>query len=112
MIPSWPMRVLLDENVPVDLAGLLAKHDVQTVSGLGWEGITNGELLAQMRGRFDALLTMDKKLPQQQKLTAQPFGVVLVATPSNRMIHLRPLVPDIHTALDGIRAGELRRVGA
>ena len=25
-IPSWPMRVLLDENVPVDLAGLLVGH--------------------------------------------------------------------------------------
>ena len=27
------MRVLLDENVPVDLAGLLGHHDVETVSG-------------------------------------------------------------------------------
>jgi hypothetical protein len=96
------MRVLLDENVPVDLAGLLANHDVQTVSGLGWEGIRNGELLAQMRGRFDALVTMDNKLPHQQNLTAQPFGVVRVAAPSNRMIHLRPLVPAILPALEGI----------
>jgi len=28
------MRVLLDENLPVDLAGLLGGHDVQTV--IGW----------------------------------------------------------------------------
>lgn len=65
-----------------------------------------------MRGRFDALVTMDKKLPHQQQLTAQPFGVVLVGAPSNRMIHLRPLVPAILAALEGVRPGELRRVGA
>jgi hypothetical protein len=50
------MRVLLDENVPVDLASLLDRHNVETVSGLGWDGVKNGELLLRMRGRFDALL--------------------------------------------------------
>ena len=55
------MRVLLDENVPVDLAGLIGDHDVETVSGLGWSGIKNGELLHWMHGRFDALVTMDRK---------------------------------------------------
>ena len=89
------MRVLLDENVPVDLASLLGGHDVETVSGLDWDGVKNGELLLRMRGRFDALVTMDRKLPHQQNLAVQPFGVVLVAAPSNRMIHLRPLVPAI-----------------
>src|SRR3990170_2820268 len=59
-----------------------------------------------------ALVTMDTKLPRQQNLATQPFGVVLVEAPSNRMLHLRPLVPDIRAALDGIRPGGLRRVGA
>ena len=106
------MRVLLDENVPVDLASLVGGHDVETVSGLGWDGVKNGELLLRMRGGFDALVTMDRKLPHQQNLAVQAFGVVLVEAPSNRMIHLRPLVPAILAALDGIRPGELRRVGA
>jgi len=106
------MRVLLDENLPVDLAGLLGGHDVQTVSGLGWDGIKNGELLLRMHARFDALVTMDRKLPHQENLAIQPFGIVLVEAPSNRMVHLRPLVADILAALDGIPPGELRRVGA
>jgi len=106
------MRVLLDENVPVDLVSLLVDHDVKTVSGLGWDGVKNGELLLRMRGGFDALVTMDTKLPRQQNLATQPFGVVLVEARSNRMLHLRPLVPDIRAALDGIRPGGLRRVGA
>jgi predicted nuclease of predicted toxin-antitoxin system len=105
------MRVLLDENVPVDLAGLLGDHAVETVSGLGWSGVKNGELLHRMHARFDALVTMDSNLPQQQNLAAQPFGVVLVKASSNRMPDLQPLVPEILTVLDGIAAGELRRVG-
>jgi len=65
-----------------------------------------------MHGRFDALVTMDRKLPGQQKLSAYSFGVVLVEAPSNRMVHLRPLVPGIVAALDGISPGKLERVGA
>jgi hypothetical protein len=106
------MRVLLDENVPLDLAGLLSGHDAQTVSGLGWDGVTNGELLRRMHGTFDALVTMDRNLPHQQNLAVQPFGVVLIQAPSNRMVHLRPLVSEILGALSGIGPGELRRVGA
>ncbi len=52
---TWPVRVLLDENLPVELAGELSAHDVDTVIGLGWSGITNGELLRRAVDRYDAL---------------------------------------------------------
>lgn len=105
------MRVLLDENLPVELADLLGAHEVQTVSGLRWSGVKNGELLHRMHRRFGVLVTMDGNLPYQQNLGIQAFGVVLVEAPSNRMVHLRPLVPEILEVLDGIAPGELRRVG-
>lgn len=79
---------------------------------MGWEGIRNGELIARTAGRFDALLTMDRNLEFQQPLAGQPFGVVLIRSASNRMVHLRPLVPAILAALNGLGPGELRRVGA
>jgi hypothetical protein len=44
------VRVLLDENVPVGLAPDLVGHEVQTVSGLGWAGVTNSELLRRASG--------------------------------------------------------------
>jgi len=56
------MRVLLDENLPLDLARDLLGHHVQTVVGLGWEGVKNGELLCRAAGHFDALVTMDRNL--------------------------------------------------
>ncbi|MBS0181162.1 MAG: hypothetical protein JSS39_02060 [Nitrospira sp.] len=77
------------------MAGLLSGHDAQTVSGLGWDGVKNGELLCRMQGTFDALVTMDRNLPHQQNLAVQPFGIVLIKAPSNRMVHLRPLVFEI-----------------
>ena len=42
------MRVLLDEQLPVDLAAELSGHTVDTVAGRGWAGIKNGELLRRM----------------------------------------------------------------
>lgn len=97
--------------MPVDLGPALAGHEVATVSSLGWEGVENSELLRRAAGRFDALLTMDQGLPSQHDVPALPLGVVLVRARSNRMVHLRPLVPAIQ-ALEGLRPGELRRVGA
>lgn len=98
--------------MPVDLAPELTGHEVETISGLGWNGITNSELLRRASGRFDALVTMDQNLPFQQNLVAATLGVVLVRAPSNRLMHVLPLVPDILAALSGIQPGELRRVGA
>ena len=106
------MRVLLDENLPVDLAALLHGHEVVTVSGLGWQGIQNGDLLRRAATRCDAFVTMDRHIEFQQVLSSQPFGAVLVRTRSNRMVHLQPLVPAIIAALAGLKPGEIKRVGA
>lgn len=96
----------------MDLAAELTGHKVETISGLGWAGITNSELLHRARGQFDALVTMDQNLPFQQNLAAATLGVIRVRAPSNQPVHVRPLVPYILAALADIRPGELRRVGA
>ena len=106
------MRVLLDENIPVDLAALLPGHDVQTVSGLRWQGLKNGELLERAGGRFDAFITMDRNIKQQQPLAGRSLGVVLLRAPSNRIAHLRPLVPALLAALNSLAPGHIARVGA
>ena len=106
------MRILLDENLPVDLAAELAGHEVSTVSTLGWQGIKNSELLRRAQERFEALLTMDRKLEFQQNLAEFDVAILLLQAHSNRLVHLRPLVPLILAALKSLRSGELRRVGA
>lgn len=106
------MRVLLDENLPLDLAALLVGHQVDTVAGRGWAGIQNGELLALAGGEFEAFLTMDRRLPEQQAIPRLPLGVLLIQAPSNRMRDLRPLVPAILSTLSRLGRGTLLSVGA
>ena len=106
------MRVLLDESLPSDLAADLPGHDVRTVSGHGWSGLLNGELLRRARGEFDVFVTMDQNLPHQQNLGAIGMPVVLVFAKSNRMADLRPLIPAILEAVTGAEPGAVRRVGA
>jgi hypothetical protein len=106
------MRVLLDEQLPLDLSLELGGHAVDTVASRGWAGITNGELLDRMRGQYDVLMTMDRGIEFQQQIAALPFGILVVRARSNRMQDLRPLVPSIVAAINAIKPGGVRRVGA
>ena len=106
------MRLLLDEHLPIALSTEFHGHAVDTVSGRGWTGIKNGELLRRMTGQYDVLVTMDRSIEFQQRISLLPFGIVLVRVPSNRMQDLRPLVPSILFALDAARPGRIQRVGS
>ena len=105
------MRVLLDEQLPLDLVAALQGHSVETVVSRGWTGITNGELLRRMHGEYDALITMDRGIEFEQNLSTLPFGVLLLRAPSNRMVHLQPLVPPILDTLPAVKPGQLHRIG-
>ena len=94
------------------LAAEFPGHAVHTVSGRGWTGIKNGELLRRMSGQYDVLVTMDRSIEFQQRISTLPFGIVLVRARSNRMEDLRPLVPSILSALDAVKPGRVRRVGS
>ena len=58
------MRILLDECVPKRLAQAFGSdHSVATVTGLGWAGTKNGELLRLAADNgFDAFITVDAGL--------------------------------------------------
>lgn len=109
-IPSWPLRVLLDENLPHDLAALLVGHEAETVAGCGWSGTKNGELLRLASDRHQAFLTMDRRLPDQHPPGDLPFAVILVIARSSRMLDLEPLVPKILAALETADPGTLTTV--
>ena len=106
------MRVLLDENLPHDLMGRLVGHQVETVVARRWGGVANGQLLKRASGEYDAFLTMDRRLPDQQRIAELPFGVVLLLAPSNRVIHLQPLVPELLRVLPSVEPGALYTVTA
>jgi predicted nuclease of predicted toxin-antitoxin system len=106
--------ILLDEQLPRQLAPHLKEHDARTVKQQGWAGLKNGELLrAAVRAGFEVFLTSDQNLEYQQNLQkAELFVAVLVAR-SNKLDDLLPLLPDLLAALrnTSISAGDLIRIG-
>jgi predicted nuclease of predicted toxin-antitoxin system len=97
------MRVVLDENLPVELKAVLTGHEVHTIADLGWKGISNGHLLARTgEESFGVLVTMDRGFAFQQNLQTLPVAVLLIRAASNDTDMIMPLVPDILKALSSL----------
>jgi len=107
------VRVLLDEQLPRQLAPHLVGHEVRTVQQQSWAGLKNGALLTEAeQAGFEVFLTGDRNLEYQQNLRNRRLGVVVLAAPSNALEDLLPLVPEVLGAIATVQAGELRRVPA
>ena len=104
------MRVLLDEDIPHAFRRYLPGHDVRTVQYMGWDSKKNGELLALARDEFDILITLDQKIPHQQKLTGSDVGVVILIAGTDSADVLRTLVPQIIETLSNLKPGEVARI--
>jgi hypothetical protein len=106
------VRVLLDEQLPRQLAAYLVGHDVRTVQQESWAGLANGELLSKAEDAgFSVFLTGDQNLEFQQNLAKRRLGVVVLRAASNALEDLLALVPAALTAIDGVRSGQVVRVG-
>jgi predicted nuclease of predicted toxin-antitoxin system len=103
------MRLLLDECVPARLRHELTGCAVQTVPQAGWSGIKNGRLLKLIAdaNRFDIFLTVDKNLPQEQKVSGLPFTVVVLRARSNSIADVRQFAPEILRRLPGFQPGKV-----
>jgi hypothetical protein len=86
------VRVLLDENLPHDLAKELTGHVVSS-------------------GECDVFVTIDGSIEHQENFTNLAFGVVVINALANRMAHLLLVVPELLRAIDAVRPGEIRHVG-
>jgi predicted nuclease of predicted toxin-antitoxin system len=93
------MRLLLDESVPVGLRDYLTAHQVSTVVQMGWDGTTNGKLLALAATQFDVFITADKNLQHQQNLQNLPIAIVVLSGRSNALPALLPLMNRLERAL-------------
>lgn len=71
------MRILLDESVPVQVRNALNRHQVSTAVEMGWQGISNGELLdrAEADG-FHLLIVADKNFQHQQNLKGRHIAIL------------------------------------
>ena len=107
------MRVLLDEQLPRELAQQITGHDVRPVQQQGWAGLRNGELLQRAADAgFEVFVTADRSLPFQQNLARYSLAVVVLLARSNSLRHLLPLVPRLLQVISTARPGQVERVEA
>lgn len=105
------MRVLIDECVDERLRLLFPDHDCQTARYAGLAGLKNGRLLeAAEKAGFEAMITVDQNIPDQQNLEGRSISLVVLCGPTNRLHDLEPLVPGAISALRSIGRGEVVRI--
>ena len=86
------MSLLLDENLPKHLKVNFGDYEIKTVRDMGWNGVKNGELLKLLiKHNFDALLTCDKSLQQQQNFAAYTITVFVLSARINQYEELTEL---------------------
>lgn len=104
------MKILLDECIDHRLAQNVSGHEVLTVTGMGWAGKSNGELLSLAQRQFDAFITTDRNLVSQQNLSRFDIAVLVLVSRSNRLADLKQLIPSLLQALPYSKRGESRLV--
>jgi hypothetical protein len=105
------VRVLLDECVDWRLGREIAAHDVKTARQMGWTTIRNGELLALASEQFDVFVTVDRNLSFQQNIVSYTIAVVVLRARTNRLADLRPLVPNLLSAIESAPPGTVEIIG-
>ena len=94
------MKLLLDENLPKKLKNDLADFEVFTVQEMGWSGKQNGELLELMISNgFEALITADKNLQNQQNFKKYPIPVLTLNVKLLTYQHMLKLLPKLREQL-------------
>ncbi len=74
-----------------------------TVQELGFAGLTNGVLLAQLDGKHDVFVTADKNLRDQQNFVGRTLAIVELST--NRLSLLLPMIDQLVKALESATPG-------
>ena len=75
------MRIVFDQGTPAPLRHHLREHEVVTAFELGWERLSNGELLAASESAgFEAMISTDQNLAYQQNLTGRKIAVIVLDT--------------------------------
>jgi hypothetical protein len=94
------MKVPLDECVDPAFVTAFTRHEAESVVSARLTGVSNGELLRQAIGRFDAFVTVERGISYQQNLGCYKLVFVLLRVGSNRAEALNPFVNQIESILD------------
>jgi hypothetical protein len=107
------MRVLLDECIDEALRHGITGHDCQTCRYAGLKGLTNGRLLAAAeQAGFEVIITVDRNIQYQQSLRDRGIALVILEARTTNIDDLLVLLPDVLSALDVLKSGDVVRIGS
>ena len=97
------MKLLLDEQLDINIKSQLKGIEVFSVRDMGWLGLKNGELRDKLNeNNFHLFLTADKNLPFQQNFDKINFTILLFDTPAMRWRYQQLFIAPIQTFLDNM----------
>jgi predicted nuclease of predicted toxin-antitoxin system len=103
------LKILLDQNAPAPLARFLPGHGVTHTSALGWEELTNGDLLAAAESDgFELFVTADKNIRYQQNLAERTIALIVLST--NDWPTVRGQLDLVANAVNASRPGSYKEV--
>ena len=79
---------------------------------MGWSGLANGELLRVAETRFDVLITGDRNLSFQQKVSTFNIAVVVLHAKTTQLNDTLVLMKKVNSVLETITPGEIADVYA
>jgi predicted nuclease of predicted toxin-antitoxin system len=100
------MKILIDEQLPTKLKYIFLDlgYEVFTVRDMKWLGTKNGDLLELMsNNNFNVLLTNDKNLYYQQKISALKICVLNINSKTNRYDDVFEIMERIKNKLKEIK---------
>jgi hypothetical protein len=98
------MRILFDHGTPAPLRSSLTGHRITRTQDMGWDRLSNGELLtAAEQAGFELLLTTDKNIRYQQNLAGRKIALVVLGTPQWPVLrlHVQRVAAAVNAAAPG-----------
>ncbi len=103
------MLILFDHGTPDPLRQFLEIHTVKKTKDLGWDTLSNGELLkAAENAGFELLLTTDKNILYQQNLEERTIAIVVLGDPRWPVVRL--YVDRVAAAVNAAKPGSYTEV--
>jgi len=98
------MLILFDHGTPAPLRLFLTGHTVKKAKDLGWDTLSNGELLrAAEKASFEVLITTDKNIRFQQNLSERTIAIVVLGIAQWPILrqHVERIVVAVNAAKPG-----------
>ena len=104
------MRILIDECLDWRLCRSLPEHECTSVQRMGWDGLSNGELLSKAQTEFDVFITGDRNLAFQQSAAPYDLAILVLHSSSIQLADMLPLMVQVVEALSQVEPGTLRDI--